>query len=120
MSGGVEDLLAEVENLGELGAHGLLQIAGLGGGHLLGGVVKDFFGKQTQDDHVVLANRQVGVAGGDDLVDEGGPVVRPLLLEDGNEDEVKLVEQSLLLTQRLFGARALDDEVDNEVSNSWK
>jgi hypothetical protein len=45
--------------------------------------------------------------------------VRPLLLEDGNEDEVKLVEQGLLLAQRLFGARALDDELDDEVSDSY-
>jgi hypothetical protein len=29
----------------------------------------------------------------DDLVDEGGPVVRPFLLEDGDEDKIELVEQ---------------------------
>jgi len=45
--------------------------------------------------------------------------VRPLLLKDGNENEVKLVEQSLLLAQRLFGARALDDELNDEVSDSY-
>jgi len=60
------------------------------------------------------------VAGRDDFVDKGRPVVRPLLLEYGNEDEVKLVEQGLLLAQRLFGARALDNELDDEVSDSWR
>lgn len=42
------------------------------------------------------------------------------MLEDGNEDEIELVEQGPLLAQRLFGARALDNELDNEVSDSYK
>lgn len=45
--------------------------------------------------------------------------MRPLLLEHGDEDEVELVEQGLLLAQRLFGARALDDELNDEVSDSY-
>lgn len=60
------------------------------------------------------------MAGRDDFVDKCRPVVRPFLLEDGNEDEVELVEQSPLLAQRLFGARALDNELDDEVSDSYK
>lgn len=60
------------------------------------------------------------MAGRDDFIDKGRPVVRPLLLEYGNEDEVKLVEQGLLLAQRLFGARALDNELDDEVSDSYE
>jgi hypothetical protein len=60
------------------------------------------------------------MAGRDDFVDKCRPVVRPFLLEDGNENEVELVEQGPLLAQRLFGARALDDELDNEVSDSYR
>lgn len=58
------------------------------------------------------------MAGGDDFVDEGRPVVRPLLLEDGYKDEVEFVEQGALCLQRLFGTRALDNEVDHKVANS--
>jgi hypothetical protein len=36
------------------------------------------------------------VARGDNFVDEGRPVVRPFLLEDGDEDEVELVEEGSL------------------------
>jgi hypothetical protein len=32
------------------------------------------------------------VAGRDNLVDEGGPVVRPFLLENGYKDKVEFVE----------------------------
>ena len=58
------------------------------------------------------------MAGRDDFVNKGRPVVWPFLLEDGDENEVELVEQGLLLAQRLFGARALNDELHNEVSDS--
>lgn len=58
------------------------------------------------------------MAGRDDLVDEGGPVVRPLLFEDGNEDHVELVDQGSLLAQTFVGARHLDDELDNKVANA--
>jgi hypothetical protein len=58
------------------------------------------------------------VARGDDFVDEGRPVVRPFLLEDGDEDEVELVEKGSLCFQGLFRARRLDYEVDHEVSNA--
>ena len=59
------------------------------------------------------------MARGDDLVDEGWPVVWPFLLEYGNKDEVELVDESLLLLQRLFGGGTLDDEVDDEIADSW-
>jgi hypothetical protein len=45
--------------------------------------------------------------------------VRPFLLEDGDEDEVQLVQQGTLGAQALFGAGELDDEVDDEVANAW-
>jgi hypothetical protein len=40
----IENLLAELENLGELGAHGRLQVARLCRRHLLGRVIEDLFG----------------------------------------------------------------------------
>jgi hypothetical protein len=55
----------------------------------------------------------------DDFVDKGWPVVRPLLLKDRDEDEVQLVEESLLGSKRFFRAGALDDELDNEVADSY-
>ena len=58
------------------------------------------------------------MAGGDDFVDEGWPVVRPFLLQDGHEDQVELVEERLLRAEGLFGARALNDELDDEVTDS--
>lgn len=44
----------------------------------------------------------------------------PFLLQYGNEDEVELVKEGLLLFQGLFGGRALDDEVDDEIADSWE
>lgn len=115
----LEDLLAEAEDLGKFSTHGLLQASCLGRGHLLSRIIKDFFGKQTQDNHVVLANRQARVAGRDDFVDKRGPVVRPFLLEDGDEHQVELVEQCLVIAQGLFTVGALDDELHNEVADAW-
>ena len=47
------------------------------------------------------------MAGGNDLVDEGWPVVRPLLLQYRDENQVQLVEQGTLVLQGLLGARTL-------------
>ena len=58
------------------------------------------------------------MAGGYDLVDEGWPVVRPFLLEDGDQYEVQFVEKCSLGFQVLLGARALDDEVDHKIPNA--
>lgn len=118
LGGRVENLRAELEDLRELGAHGGLEVAGLCGRHLLGGVVEDLLGEETQDDHVVLADRQAGAARGDDFVDERGPVVRPLLLQDRDEDEVELVQQGLVFTQGLLRVGALDDKLHNKVADT--
>lgn len=59
------------------------------------------------------------MAGGDDLVNEGRPVVRPFLLEDGDEDQVELVEKRSLAFETLFRARALDDEAHDEVTDPY-
>jgi hypothetical protein len=58
------------------------------------------------------------VAGGDDFVDESGPVMGPLLLEDRYEDKVEFIEKSSLCLEGFFGAGALDNEAHNEVSNT--
>lgn len=42
------------------------------------------------------------MAGGDDLVDKGGPVVWPLLLEDGDEYQVELIDERALALQAFF------------------
>lgn len=38
----------------------------------------------------------------DNLVDKCGPVVRPFLLQDGDEDQIQLVYQSALLFEPSF------------------
>lgn len=42
------------------------------------------------------------MAGGDDLVDKSWPVMRPFLLEDGDQNQVKLVKECPLALQGLF------------------
>jgi hypothetical protein len=59
------------------------------------------------------------MARGDDFVDECGPVMWPFLLEDGDEDEVELVDEGSLGFKGFFGTRGLDNEADNEVADSW-
>ena len=54
----------------------------------------------------------------DDFVGECWPVVRPFLLEYGYKDEIELVEECTLRSKALLRARALDDKVDNEVTNA--
>jgi hypothetical protein len=56
----------------------------------------------------------------DDLIDEGGPVVRPFLLEDRDEDEVELVQQSAVGAAAVVVVGELDDEVDDEVADAWR
>jgi hypothetical protein len=104
----------------ELVAHALLELAALGRGHLLLRVVEHLLREQAQDDHVVLAYAQAAVTRRDDLVDEGGPVVRPFLLEDRDEDEVELVQQSAVGAAAVVVVGELDDEVDDEVADAWR
>ena len=44
--------------------------------------------------------------------------MRPLLLQYGDEDQVELVQEGSLGLEGLLGARALDDELDDEVSDA--
>jgi hypothetical protein len=59
------------------------------------------------------------MARGNDLVDEGGPVMRPFLLKDRDQDQVQLVQERPLRLVWLLVCGVLDDEVDNEVSDSF-
>ena len=51
-------------------------------GHLSAGEVEHLLAQQLQDDHVVLAQALAGAAGAHYVTDEGGPMLRPLLLKD--------------------------------------
>lgn len=98
--------------------HGCLQVASLDRGHLVLGKVKDLLGQQAKDGHVVFTDGKAGMAGGDDLVDKCGPVVRPFLLENGDQDQIELVQEGALSSELLFGSGILDDEVNDEVANT--
>lgn len=116
--GGIEDFGAQLEDGGEFLGHGRLEVAGLDRGHLILGKVKDLLRQQAKDGHVVFTDRQTSVARGDNLIDKCGPVVRPLLLENRDQDQIQLVQKCALVTELLFGSGILDNEVDNEVSNA--
>ncbi len=85
---------------------------------MVGGVVKHFLRKKAENDHIVLADGEVRPTGSNDFVDEGWPVVRPFLLENGYEHKVEFVEECPVCLERLLGVRSLDDEVHNEVANA--
>ena len=55
----------------------------------------------------------------DDLVDKGRPVVRPLLLQYGDEYEVQLVQERAVDPAAFFVVRKLNDEIDDEVSDTF-
>lgn len=58
------------------------------------------------------------MAGRDDFVDKGRPVVGPFLLEDGDENKIKLVEKGFVGSQGLVGVGGLDNELDNKVADA--
>lgn len=43
----------------------------------------------------------------------------PLLLQYGDEDEVQFVQECAFTFQFLFGFRVLDDQIDDEVADSY-
>jgi len=59
------------------------------------------------------------VARRNDLIDKGGPVVRPFLLQDRHKNQVELVEERALGVQALLGAGEFDDEVDDKVPDTY-
>ena len=59
------------------------------------------------------------MTGRDNFIDEGWPVMGPLLLQNRNQDKVQFVQESAFGFELLLRARVFDDEVDDEVSNSY-
>lgn len=55
------------------------------------------------------------MARGDDFIDEGGPVVWPFLLQDGNQSQIQFIEEELVGFERIVRLRDLQDLVDDEV-----
>ena len=55
---------------------------GLDLSHLAAGKVKDLLAEQLENDHVVLTKALAGTTRPDDVADECGPVLGPLLLQD--------------------------------------
>ena len=43
----------------------------------------------------------------------------PLLLQDGHQDKVQLVEQGAFGAAAIVIVGQLDDEVDNEIADTW-
>ena len=58
------------------------------------------------------------MTGRDNLVDKRWPVVRPLLLQDGDEYKVQFVYECSFFTKTLFGARGLYNEVDDKIPDA--
>lgn len=60
------------------------------------------------------------MAGGNYLIDEVGPVVRPLLLQNGDQDQVEFVDQCAFGSELFLGAGIFDDEIDDKIANSYR
>lgn len=99
--------------------HGGLEVPRLGRGHLVLREIEDLFGQQAKDCHIVFTDGEAGVARLYDFVDEGGPVVRPLLLQDGDQDQIQFVQESAFAAELLLGTGVLDDKIDDEVPDAY-
>ena len=42
----------------------------------------------------------------------------PFLLQDGNKNQIKFVQKGAFASETLLGFRALDDKIDDEVSDT--
>lgn len=60
------------------------------------------------------------MAGGNNFIYEGWPVVGPFLFEDGDKHEIEFVEERALCFHAFFRARALDNEVDDKIPDAYK
>mmetsp|Transcript_33911 Transcript_33911/g.66173 ORF Transcript_33911/g.66173 Transcript_33911/m.66173 type:complete len:206 (-) Transcript_33911:676-1293(-) len=84
----LHDKLAKLENQLELLGERLLELVDLARSELLEGKLKDLLAEKLEDLHVVAAQRLVCLSALHDLRHKILPVLRPLLLEDLDEDEV--------------------------------
>lgn len=80
--------------------------------------VEYFLRQKSKDGHVIFTDGETGVTRCNDLVDEGRPVARPLLFQNGNKNEIEFVQERAFGSETFFRLRAFDNEVDNEVSNA--
>jgi hypothetical protein len=113
-----QDVVAEREDLREVLLEGHLEEERLLRGHLVARVVEDLLGEQQQDLHVVGADGLGRLGGLDEVGDEGGPVLGPLVLGDLHQHHVKLVDEGLLLAHDLLIARYFQNHVHNKVLNA--
>lgn len=88
-----EHLLAEPEYLGELVVERGLEEVHLRGGHRLPREVEDLLRQKPQDLHIVLADLLRGPGRLDQVADEARPVLRPVLFEQGDQDQVQPGEE---------------------------
>lgn len=113
-----QNIGTQLEDRRKLLGHRGLEVSSLNGGHLILGEIKNLFRQKSKDGHVVFANGETGMARGNDLVDKIWPVMRPLLLQNGDQDQVELVQKSAFVLQSFLGFGVFNDEVDDKVSNS--
>lgn len=107
-----------MEDRGKLLSHRGLEVPSLGRGHLVLREVKDLLGQQAENCHVVFTDGEAGVTRLNNLVDECGPVVWPLLLQNRDQDQIQFVQESAFAAEFLLGAGVLDDEIDDEVTDA--
>ena len=60
------------------------------------------------------------MTGRDDLIDERGPVVRPFLLQDRDQDEVELIQKGTVPLEHFLRLGVFDDQVDHEIPDSYE
>ena len=106
------DELAELKDLRELAAHSVLQVFRFRLRHLAEWEVKHFLGEQFQHNHVILTERLVGSRGADDVRNEGGPVLGPLVLEDLYKAASCARFYNRIYEQEVIGAHLNEDHVE--------
>ena len=101
----LQDKLAQIEDVGELGREALLHRGDLLGGHAVFGELEDLLAEQLEDLHVVAAESLVRLARLHNLWDKVLPIVRPFVLENLHEDQIQFAELSLGPLKRRLVAR---------------
>jgi len=84
----LQHLRTQLEDLRELSTHLVLEVLGLGLGHLFRRVVEDLFREEFEDDHVVFAEREGGFGRGDDL-NEAKEIVSSTVEREGNLGRIR-------------------------------
>jgi hypothetical protein len=53
-----------------------------------------------------------------DFVDEIGPIMRPFLLQDGNQNKIELIQEGALRAKALIRVGDLDNDVNDEIPDA--